>query len=589
MTSAESESVEELKGKGNKAFSAGEYRQAIEYFTQALKQDPNNHILYSNRSAAHSSLKAYEDALNDADKAIELQPQWPKGYSRKGAALFGLQRFQEAEQVYSDGLQHDPSNVSLQKGLQQVTTTTNQQSQPHVSDQNNPFGSLFGGDLAGKLAANPETAKLLSDSQFMKMLMEVKADPQKMTQYLQDPRMMQALGALFSFNQDPTTFNESQDLNDLKGGDLNGEPIKQVQKEQDLNLKQEEQEEQEEDEEWKREKEMGNECYKKREFDEALEHYGKAWALNQSDITILTNRAAVYFEQSRFDECIQQCTDAVDRGRELRADFKLIAKAYARMANAHLKQSNLQSAIKFYEKSLAENRTAEVLQRLRECERQLKEQERLAYLDPVKAEEARTRGNELFKDGKFAEAVQFYSESIKRSDSDPRAYSNRAACYTKLMALPEALKDAERAIELDQTFVKAYIRKAAIQFTKRDFVDCVKTCDEALAVDAEHHQGKHRGEIEAQKMRAQNGIYGYDASSSSSSSAEKGDENLTQEEKARRAMQDPKIQEIMSDPVMQQILQQMSSDPAAAQDHMKNPVIRQKIQQLISAGVIGVR
>lgn len=43
---------------------------------------------------------------------------------------------------------------------------------------------------------------------------------------------------------------------------------------------------------------------------------------------------------------------------------------------------------------------------------------------------------------------------------------------------------------------------------------------------------------------------------------------------------------ILQDPVMQSILQQAKNDPAALQDHMKNPKIRMSIQKLISAGVI---
>lgn len=45
----------------------------------------------------------------------------------------------------------------------------------------------------------------------------------------------------------------------------------------------------------------------------------------------------------------------------------------------------------------------------------------------------------------------------------------------------------------------------------------------------------------------------------------------------------------MSDPIMQSILQQAQGNPAALQDHMKNPVVRQKINKLISAGVIKTR
>jgi stress-induced-phosphoprotein 1 len=39
---------------------------------------------------------------------------------------------------------------------------------------------------------------------------------------------------------------------------------------------------------------------------------------------------------------------------------------------------------------------------------------------------------------------------------------------------------------------------------------------------------------------------------------------------------------------MQSILQQAKSDPAALNEHMKNPGIRAKVQKLIAAGVIRV-
>ena len=45
---------------------------------------------------------------------------------------------------------------------------------------------------------------------------------------------------------------------------------------------------------------------------------------------------------------------------------------------------------------------------------------------------------------------------------------------------------------------------------------------------------------------------------------------------------------IMQDPVMQSILQQAQTDPAALQEHMKNPGVKSKVQKLIAAGVIRV-
>lgn len=46
---------------------------------------------------------------------------------------------------------------------------------------------------------------------------------------------------------------------------------------------------------------------------------------------------------------------------------------------------------------------------------------------------------------------------------------------------------------------------------------------------------------------------------------------------------------ILQDPIMQSILQQAKGDPAALQDHMKNPDIRNKITKLVAAGVIRTR
>lgn len=85
------------------------------------------------------------------------------------------------------------------------------------------------------------------------------------------------------------------------------------------------------------EKELGNAAYKKKNFQLALDHYNKASELDPCDMTYYTNIAAVYFEQKEFEKCIEQCVKAIDVGRENRADFKLIAKAYTRIGNSYKK------------------------------------------------------------------------------------------------------------------------------------------------------------------------------------------------------------------------------------------------------------
>lgn len=79
------------------------------------------------------------------------------------------------------------------------------------------------------------------------------------------------------------------------------------------------------------EKDQGNEYYKKKDFDNALKHYQKAMEHDPTDITFYTNMAAVYFEQKEYEKCIKECEKAIEIGRENRADFKLIAKAFTRI------------------------------------------------------------------------------------------------------------------------------------------------------------------------------------------------------------------------------------------------------------------
>lgn len=73
-------------------------------------------------------------------------------------------------------------------------------------------------------------------------------------------------------------------------------------------------------------------------------------------------------------------------------------------------------------------------------------------LRPPTAEEEREAGNRCFKAGTIADAIQHYSNSIDICSEDPKAYSNRAACYIKIKQYTLALEDCNRAIALDPKF-----------------------------------------------------------------------------------------------------------------------------------------
>eukprot|EP00252_Welwitschia_mirabilis_P014260 TRINITY_DN3136_c0_g1_i1.p1 TRINITY_DN3136_c0_g1~~TRINITY_DN3136_c0_g1_i1.p1 ORF type:complete len:332 (-),score=77.90 TRINITY_DN3136_c0_g1_i1:156-1151(-) len=102
-----------LKEQGNAFFKTGNYLKAAAIYTQAIKADPSNATLYSNRSAAFLNLVKLTKALADAETTIKLNPSWEKGYFRKGCVLEAMERYDEAVAAFRDALQQNPQNTEV--------------------------------------------------------------------------------------------------------------------------------------------------------------------------------------------------------------------------------------------------------------------------------------------------------------------------------------------------------------------------------------------------------------------------------------------------------------------------------------------
>mmetsp|Transcript_43707 Transcript_43707/g.127203 ORF Transcript_43707/g.127203 Transcript_43707/m.127203 type:complete len:773 (-) Transcript_43707:242-2560(-) len=101
------------KAEGNDAFAAQNWLAAVEAFTKAIEEDPSDQVFFSNRSAANLKLLRTADAVDDARQCVRIAPQWAKGYSRLGAALWADKQLQEALVAFDSALRLDPSNEAL--------------------------------------------------------------------------------------------------------------------------------------------------------------------------------------------------------------------------------------------------------------------------------------------------------------------------------------------------------------------------------------------------------------------------------------------------------------------------------------------
>ncbi|KAF3325223.1 stress-induced-phosphoprotein 1 [Carex littledalei] len=109
-----------LKDQGNELFKAGNYLKAAATYTQAIKLEPNNPTLYSNRAAAFLHLVKLNKALADAEMTVSLNPQWEKGYFRKGSVLEAMERYDDAISAFQEALKHNPQNLEVSKKIKRL-------------------------------------------------------------------------------------------------------------------------------------------------------------------------------------------------------------------------------------------------------------------------------------------------------------------------------------------------------------------------------------------------------------------------------------------------------------------------------------
>jgi import receptor subunit TOM70 len=88
------------------------------------------------------------------------------------------------------------------------------------------------------------------------------------------------------------------------------------------------------------------------------------------------------------------------------------------------------------------------------------------FKDPFKrAMNFKSKGNRFFKETKYNEAIDCYTKAIEECPADKKEdlstfYQNRAASYEMLKKTEEVIADCTKAIELNNRYVKALIRRA---------------------------------------------------------------------------------------------------------------------------------
>lgn len=253
-----------------------------------------------------------------------------------------------AHEAFEEALKLDPANAQAKSGLEAVKRAMDAEASSDAAGGGAAgLGNMFNDpQLFQKLAQNPKTSGLLADPIFMAKLQRVRSNPNSIGQEMGDPRFLQVMSVLLGIDmsfsdpgagsgpgaasnpsgskepEEDTPMPDARSSSDSRSAPppKAPEPEPEAEPEDEETIKSRKAKEDAD-----AEKKLGSDCYKKRQFDQAIEHYAKAWELHK-DITYLTNMSAARFEKGDYEGAIQDCQKAIEEGREMLADFKIIAK-----------------------------------------------------------------------------------------------------------------------------------------------------------------------------------------------------------------------------------------------------------------------
>lgn len=557
---ADMDSAAEAKKRGNAHYKAKRFAEAVEEYTTAISLNSKDHTYFSNRSACYAEIGEFEKSLGDANKILELNPKFAKGYTRKGLALTKLGRDKdELMECYKQGLENCPDDEKIRAAMQGLM----QQSGKGLISKQVLMAAMMDPEIAGWYKNEPEFR--------MKIDTCVNGFPnqQQLMGWLQDQKFMKFMGQ----------------MGGGMGGGMQGdfppaarewpkpkEPTPPPKEPTPPPLTPEEQAEVDRKAKAQDIKKKGNEFYKNKEFDKAIELYKEAQEIAPEMPSYLLNQAAALMMKGDLDECEKMCQEAIKVSRANLCDYTWDAKAYNRLATVAEKRGDLASAVQHLQSSLQEVGDKKVRSRLKKMKAGLKKKQAADLLNPEEALEFKGKGDDAFRAGKWKEAIDLYEKSIKRNPKDPKVYNNRSTALCKLMGWDAALDDVAKAIALDPTWVKPYLRKAKIEQALQVYHKALTTLKLAEKLVGIEDLPKIKQAVTELNRAIQTANMNRE----------------TAQVRQQRALEDPLIMAILQDPVIDGLLKQAKNGEGSALSKAMrtDEQIRDKIEMLVAAGIV---
>nr|XP_051180267.1 uncharacterized protein LOC127294477 isoform X2 [Lolium perenne] len=108
------------KSKAHQAFKSGNYLVAVRIYDEAMKLNPGDATLLSNRSLCWLRFGYGKEALEDAQACRRMRPGWAKACYREGSALMLLKDYEKACGAFLEGVKLEAGNTEIEEGLREA-------------------------------------------------------------------------------------------------------------------------------------------------------------------------------------------------------------------------------------------------------------------------------------------------------------------------------------------------------------------------------------------------------------------------------------------------------------------------------------
>ena len=152
----------------------------MKHYTEAIRRNPEDAKLYSNRAACYQKLAEFPSALKDSEECIRLEPSFIKGFIRKGLALLAMKEVTKATAAFQKAMEIDPNSAEAVDGYRKCVLASN----------SNPE------EVRRQALADPEIQQILGDPAMRLILEQMQTDPKAVQEHLRNPEVARKIEKL---------------------------------------------------------------------------------------------------------------------------------------------------------------------------------------------------------------------------------------------------------------------------------------------------------------------------------------------------------------------------------------------------------